>query len=262
MVKNFFIRLSVITGLFSLACIATAQTTEGGLEQVKPSSNVPSQPRAAREFGLASHSKLQIGSVAFRPRTAGATLNYFGSGTSTANTAGSYDHWAPVNLPSGAKISYVDLFACDNNASGARITAVLTRYAASAALTVTDLGAVSSVQGAGSGCQNAFMATGLGHTVSNDQHYYAINLRFNAADASNRIHSVSVWWNRQASPSPVVASFSDVPTGHFAFQFVEALAASGITTGCGASNFCPNDTVTRAQMAIFLGRALGLHWPN
>jgi len=49
-----------------------------------------------------------------------------------------------------------------------------------------------------------------------------------------------------------------VPTSDPAFAFVEALAASGITGGCGGGNFCPTNPVTRRQMAIFLAKALGL----
>ncbi len=37
---------------------------------------------------------------------------------------------------------------------------------------------------------------------------------------------------------------------------VAALAASGITTGCGDTVFCPDDDTTRAQMATFLHRSL------
>jgi hypothetical protein len=29
----------------------------------------------------------------------------------------------------------------------------------------------------------------------------------------------------------------------------------GITTGCGGNNYCPAQSVTRDQMAAFLGRA-------
>jgi hypothetical protein len=39
---------------------------------------------------------------------------------------------------------------------------------------------------------------------------------------------------------------------------INRLAASGITAGCGGTRFCPNGLVTRAQMASFLTRALGL----
>ena len=36
------------------------------------------------------------------------------------------------------------------------------------------------------------------------------------------------------------------------------LAAEGITSGCGNGNYCPDDNVTRAQMAVFLVRTFGL----
>jgi hypothetical protein len=43
---------------------------------------------------------------------------------------------------------------------------------------------------------------------------------------------------------------------------INALAAAGITQGCGSGVFCPNDPVTRAQMASFLSRALNLLEPT
>jgi D-alanyl-D-alanine carboxypeptidase len=39
---------------------------------------------------------------------------------------------------------------------------------------------------------------------------------------------------------------------------IEALAAAGLTAGCGTTAFCPAGRVTRAQMATFLGRAARL----
>ncbi len=39
---------------------------------------------------------------------------------------------------------------------------------------------------------------------------------------------------------------------------INAVAAAGITLGCGTNVFCPNDPVTRGQMASFIMRALGL----
>jgi hypothetical protein len=46
--------------------------------------------------------------------------------------------------------------------------------------------------------------------------------------------------------------FADVPTDHVFCRFIEHLAADGITSGCGGGNFCPDNPVTRAQMAVFL----------
>jgi hypothetical protein len=45
-------------------------------------------------------------------------------------------------------------------------------------------------------------------------------------------------------------------------EAIESLAAAGITSGCGGDRFCPDDPVTRGQMAAFLQRALGLAVPS
>ena len=69
---------------------------------------------------------------------------------------------------------------------------------------------------------------------------------------------------RQVSPAPAIATFNDVPTNDPAFQFIEALAASGITVGCSESPplYCPDSPLTRRQMAVFLSKGLGLYWPD
>jgi hypothetical protein len=70
-----------------------------------------------------------------------------------------------------------------------------------------------------------------------------------------------ITWHRQVSPPPATATFPDVPTGHPFFQYVEALYAAGITAGYGNGSFGANDPISRGQMAAFLAKALGLHWP-
>ena len=51
--------------------------------------------------------------------------------------------------------------------------------------------------------------------------------------------------------------FGDVPSDAWYATAVAALAASGITGGCGdGTTFCPSQDTTRAQMATFLHRAL------
>jgi hypothetical protein len=52
------------------------------------------------------------------------------------------------------------------------------------------------------------------------------------------------------------------PPGDPGYDYIGALAASGITSGCGGGNFCPDSPLTRRQMAVFLTKALGLHWPH
>ena len=39
---------------------------------------------------------------------------------------------------------------------------------------------------------------------------------------------------------------------------IAAVAAAGITRGCAVDLFCPDDVVTRGQMAAFINRALDL----
>ena len=73
---------------------------------------------------------------------------------------------------------------------------------------------------------------------------------------------VEVRWHRTVSPPPAAATFNDVPTTHPFFQFIEAIHAAGLSAGCGGGNFCPDQAITRRQEAVFLAKALGLHWPN
>jgi len=56
----------------------------------------------------------------------------------------------------------------------------------------------------------------------------------------------------------IPSAFNDIPTEHWAKDYVYALAESGITGGCGDPGFCPDDPVTRAQMAVFVETSLGL----
>ena len=52
--------------------------------------------------------------------------------------------------------------------------------------------------------------------------------------------------------------FFDDDNGHLFENDINWMAAQGITKGCGPRKFCPNDLVTRGQMAAFLVRALNL----
>ena len=51
------------------------------------------------------------------------------------------------------------------------------------------------------------------------------------------------------------SGFGDVPVDYWAAAWIKQLAAEGITAGCGNGNYCPENPVTRAQMAVFLLRS-------
>jgi hypothetical protein len=46
--------------------------------------------------------------------------------------------------------------------------------------------------------------------------------------------------------------------GHWAEGPINAVAQAGITRGCSSTSFCPDRTLTRAEMAVFLDRAFDL----
>jgi hypothetical protein len=97
---------------------------------------------------------------------------------------------------------------------------------------------------------------------NNSDHQFVILVEQQASPNPQFFGGVEVRWHRTVSAAPEAATFGDVPTSHPFYQFVEALAASGISGGCGGGNFCPDAPVTRGQMAVFLAKALGLHFPN
>ena len=71
-----------------------------------------------------------------------------------------------------------------------------------------------------------------------------------ATQTSTAVHTATV------PPAPV---FTDVLADYWASPFVQRLYAAGITGGCSLNppQYCPEATVTRAQMAVFLER--GIH---
>jgi hypothetical protein len=50
-------------------------------------------------------------------------------------------------------------------------------------------------------------------------------------------------------------SFTDVPKNHVFYKYVERLLHSGVTVGCTATTFCPDNFVFRLQMSVFIARA-------
>lgn len=55
----------------------------------------------------------------------------------------------------------------------------------------------------------------------------------------------------------VLSAFADVPPSYWAWRFIENLHTRGVSTVCGTDplRYCPEDAMTRGDMAIFLLRA-------
>lgn len=225
----------------------TSHLQEGGLDR--------------KNFGTADRIPKWVPAPAFIPRNSTTEWDYAGNGYISRDGGIGSQFWAPVDLPHGSELATFRVFYYDNSASD--ITVWLTYYEGDTAPTNFDVDNFTSsgTPGFASDFINLF------HTINNypngdltlERNYTIIA---SLPDASNdlRLKGVRLWWERQSSPAPATATFSDVGTGHIFFKPIEALADAGITGGCGGGNFCPNNTVTRGQMAAFLSRALGLHW--
>jgi hypothetical protein len=62
-------------------------------------------------------------------------------------------------------------------------------------------------------------------------------------------------------PDDVGQYFLDVPPGSFAAEWINYIASQAITGGCGTNIYCPDNPVTRAQMAVFILKTLGNYYP-
>lgn len=167
---------------------------------------------------------------------------------------------ASADLPSGALIEAMELEACDTNGA-ATVTAQLFRVANLEA-SFQVLATVST--GATPGCNFFTVPLAPAHTVDNLLNTYVVEV-FNNGNSvlTTRFQAVRLIYRLQVSPAPATATFpNDVPTSHPFFRFVEALAAAGITGGCGPGAYCPDSPLTRGQMAVFLATSLGLHFPD
>ncbi|MGE5277178.1 MAG: S-layer homology domain-containing protein [Acidobacteriota bacterium] len=175
---------------------------------------------------------------------------------SIAGAGGGNELLAGMQLPAGSKIAGLEVTGCDESD-----TADLTASLLECPDPTGPCTKVASVSSTGApGCD--FFATSVdGPNLNNIGNTYALSVQL-GSDTKVRFRNVRVYYKRVPSPPPLVATFADVPTNYIFFRGIEALAASGITSGCGNGNFCPNDPVTRGTMASFLARALGLFWPN
>ena len=167
-----------------------------------------------------------------------------------------------VEMPSGASLTGARWWGYDDASQDLTIflfkTCLPVSGAGTPVSTLIDSGGSSGTPGETSGAINP-----APETVDNEACSYYVRLQFGDSTPALRFYKVRVQWQRQVSPAPAVATFNDVPTGHPFFQFVEALAASGITAGCSVAPplYCPDTPLTRGQMAVFLAKGFGLQWP-
>lgn len=163
-----------------------------------------------------------------------------------------------LNLPSGALLKTVEFDFCANNPGTGGFTLQLLVQDKSGVTTqlIPMMGIVGTV-----GCQNVVKNMGSYNlTVDNNASRLTLQVLIvnDAFDGTVTFSGAVAGYQLQVSSAPATATFNDVPADDPGFQYIEALAASGITGGCGGGNYCPDNGVTRRQVAIFLAKALGL----
>lgn len=88
-----------------------------------------------------------------------------------------------------------------------------------------------------------------------DEHARSMGIdRDNSQDRGNG-NPLNLWGQSGES----CGQFSDVSSNHPGFGSIEAIAARGWISGCRESQFCPEDSLTRAQAATVIAKALSLN---
>ena len=267
-------------GLVLSALSAQAQDAASGKKAppVAAASKAPFQKRYIYEgaahdtpppnWGLVERTWSRLGATELDPDTSSTTY------TSTWNpelsnftyqryVTGGYAHLIGVgHVPGGAAISTFGVTYCETNSSGPFAT--ISWYVCDRSGNCTSPPYVAYDFGFfGTGCYDVEISTGA-LTMNNGNNELLVDVKFAFTDGSESIGSVGFGYNLQLSPAPVTPTFTDVPISDPAFQLIEAFNSAGITAGCNLSPpmFCPDDNVTRRQMAVFIAKALGLDWPD
>lgn len=229
--------------------IVVAPVLEAGDAPVTPPTSNP-------DWGPSWNIVYTVGSGGFTTVSSGADWSTDMRAYKWSSTGAVYS--AALPLPAGALVVALELQACDDGASGAVVAALLT-CPHRGLHDCTDAGNINTGQTETPGCNGFFAVVDPPVTIDNLVNTYLLAVT-TGPGIDHRFLSILVSYQLQISPAPVDPTFPDVNPSFWAFQEIEALAASGITQGFPDGTFRPTEPVTRAQMATFLARALGLHW--
>jgi len=256
-------RLFVLVALLAATLGASAPASLHGIDlgALATNSIVAAPHSAPQTYGTSDSVVYTLWSTDFTLLPDGTSAEGMANGSNGARRCGNANciFVANAHLPAGAMISGAELEACDASATGQVAFVVL--HGVAPGQNIEFLSVPSGTGGPDTpGCA-LFPVLTLPTVVVNSTGTYAVDVNL-PADAALSFNAVRLIYNLQVSPAPATATFGDVPTSHPFFQFIEALASAGITGGCGSGNYCPDAPLTRGQMAVFLAKALGLHFPN
>ena len=216
--------------------------------------NVSVEPK----FGVDSISIVNVHAYQFQANTSTDLVNDDGNGYRYFGAPAVPYMAAPVTLPAGVAIDTISASYCSES-DGDLVFTLWDNGGAGAGNVLIGHPVYSEA-----GCRTTISGfAGTPYVAANGHPLYlVVYFAGGGTEGATKFNDAWIAFYRTVSPAPAQASFADVPTSDFGFRYVEALAASGITGGCGGGNYCPDSPVTRRQMAIFIAKALGLHWPD
>ncbi len=232
--------------------IALLSTGVMGAQQPRPNA-LPTTREVPSGFGVNSYTVTTVSAMSFYP---GTNLAYGTSGSlgRYTNTNTLVDYYVGLDLPPGVIIDYIGLNSTTDTPFILGVELLRRNKFGS-------LSVIGNIDSQVHDWDTDINAAPIGYLWHGDPGEALVLHVQNGSSPNFQFFAwAEVWWKRSVSPAPLAPTFNDVSTGHPFYQFIEALAASGITGGCGNGNYCPDNPVTRAQMAVFLAKALGLHW--
>ncbi len=259
--KNLYVCAFVAVALVVTVPAVAQQAKLGGISgDVTASRNVPPPEFAAdpplnapEQWGISQWQTYTT--TAFDAALRAGAWGDFNGAYIQSTSAADVSVGFPVHLPSGALAEYVRLFYNEGNVTD-DVSAGFYRFSPYGTFaSIVQMSPTPAVTG------DTYVDFGPFSEVINNSPNggYTYNILL-ITSGTTKIYKCTVWYYLQVAPAPATATFSDVPTDYWAFRHIEALAASGITAGCGGGNFCPENYVKRSEMAVYLAKALGLYW--
>jgi S-layer homology domain len=249
------IRLTVTIAAAAGVLAGSALAGPIGDEIAKSPNRLETTRALSTAYGTDDYTVTVVPAIAFFPALSNQPYGTVSSLARFGNTDTVTDFYAPIDLPRGAIVDFIGL----NTLTDAPNAFGVAMYRRGQFGTNTTVGVFGSTVHAG-GWGSDHNAAPLDFLLTSFNTATILHVQQGSFPTVQFFGHVEVWWRRTVSPQFAV-TFNDVPASHAFYQFIEALAASGITAGCGNGNFCPDAPLTRGQMAVFLAKALGLHWP-
>jgi hypothetical protein len=85
---------------------------------------------------------------------------------------------------------------------------------------------------------------------------FSVTANSNGLPRSGAIIAGGQWSPILQKSAALGQAFSDVPVSHTFFDYIGLLSLEGVSQGCGGGSYCPDEVMTRGEMAAFIIRAL------